>query len=95
MKIQIELRPETKARLESEACALGMAPETYLVQFVEEHLGADQLLVDPHTKKSVGEAIDRILELRKGDILSGLKSKDLIRKGHKYEWRSRRPQAKS
>jgi hypothetical protein len=95
MKIQIELRPETKARLESEACALGMAPETYLVQFVEDHLGAHPLLVDPHTKSPVGEVIDRILEPRKGNLLGGLESKDPIHEGHKYEWRSWRPQAKS
>lgn len=84
MKIQIELRPETKARLDSEASAHGMAPETYLVQFVEDHLGSDPLLADPHKKRSVGEAIDRILELRRGNILGGLKIKDLIHEGHKY-----------
>lgn len=84
MKIQIELRPETKARLDSEAHAHGMAPETYLVQFVEDHLGAEPFLDDPRKKRSIGEAIDRILELRKGNILGGLKIKDLIHEGHKY-----------
>ncbi len=84
MKIQIELRPETKARLDSEAHAHGMAPETYLVQFVENLLGTEPLLVDSHKKRSVGEAIDRILELRKGNVLGSLKIKDLIHEGHKY-----------
>jgi len=32
---------------------------------------------------SVGEAIDRIRELRKGSNLSGLKLKDLIHERHK------------
>jgi hypothetical protein len=84
MKIQIELRPETKALLDSEANAHGMAPETYLVQFVEDHLGSEPVLVDPLKKRSVGEAIDRILELRKGNVLGDLKIKDLIHEGHKY-----------
>ena len=35
-------------------------------------------------RKSVGEAIDRIMELRKGNTLGGVKVKDLIHEGRKY-----------
>jgi hypothetical protein len=33
---------------------------------------------------SVGQAIDRIRELRKGNALAGLKIKNLIHEGHRY-----------
>jgi hypothetical protein len=35
-------------------------------------------------QKSVGEAIDRIRELRKQNTLGDLRTKDLIHEGHKY-----------
>ena len=33
---------------------------------------------------AVGAAIERIIELRKGNKLAGLRTKDLIHEGHKY-----------
>ena len=35
-------------------------------------------------RKSIGEAIDRIMELRNGNTLGGVKGKDLIHEGRKY-----------
>lgn len=68
-------------RLAAEARARGVAVEVYIEQMLVRQL------VGPESEtsgKSVGEAIDRIRELRKQNTLGGLRIKDLIHEGHKY-----------
>jgi hypothetical protein len=77
--IQLELQPEIEAQLAAEAEARGLALDLYIV---EKLVGSGP--VDPVRQRSVGEAIDAIRELRKGNSLGGLKIKDLVHEGHKY-----------
>ena len=77
--IQIHLRPEIEAQLAAEAQARGMALERYIV----EKLTGSQL-AEPAEQHSVDEAIDRIRDLRKGNLLGDLRIKDLIHEGQKY-----------
>ncbi len=67
--------------LAAEARARGVSVEVY----VEEMLARQALDATSHSRlQSVGEAVDRILKLRKGNKLAGLRTKDLIHEGHKY-----------
>ena len=63
------------------ARAHGVSVEVYvqdiLVRQALESTGEEQL-------QCVRAAIDRILELRKGNRLAGLRTKDLVHEGHKY-----------
>jgi hypothetical protein len=76
--IQIQLQPEIESQLTAEAHARGLALDHYIEMIVRARS------VEQVEQRSVAEAIDRIRELRKGNELSGLKIKDLIREGHKY-----------
>jgi hypothetical protein len=68
-------------RLAAEARARGVSVEVY----VEEMLVRQLIAPEGETpQKSVGEAIDRIRELRKQNTLGDLRTKDLIHEGHKY-----------
>jgi hypothetical protein len=68
-------------RLAAEAQARGVSLEVY----VEEMLVRQLIVPEGETpQKSVGEAIDRIRELRKQNTLGDLRTKDLIHEGHKY-----------
>ncbi len=68
-------------RLAAEARARGVSVEVY----VEEMLVRQLIVPEGETpQKSVGEAIDRIRELRKQNTLGDLRTKDLIHEGHKY-----------
>ena len=68
-------------RLAAEARARGVSVETYVQEILArqtiETTGEGRL-------QSVREAIDRILELRKGNKLAGLRVKDLNHEGHKH-----------
>ena len=68
-------------QLAAQARARGVSVEVY----VQEILGRQALAttVEQHLQ-SVRAAIDRILELRKGNNLEGLGTKNLIHEGHKY-----------
>jgi post-segregation antitoxin (ccd killing protein) len=66
--------------LAEQARARGLAVAAY----VEEVLARESQQSAPKDLRAVGEAIDRIKELRKGNTLSGLKIKDLINEGRKY-----------
>ena len=77
--IQIQLQPEIEAQLAAEAQVRGMALEHYIV---EKLVGSRPVM--GARQHSVGEAIDTIRELRKGNKLGGLKIKDLIHEGHRY-----------
>jgi hypothetical protein len=76
--IQIQLQPEIEAQLAAEAKARGEALDRYIEKIVSERSLA------PLRKRTIGEAIDAIRELRKGNNLNGLEIDDLIHEGHKY-----------
>ena len=78
MQVTVQLAPELEARLASEAQARGLALESYITQKLEHS--------DPpaRDRKSVGEAIDAILEMRKGQTLGGISIRELIDEGRKY-----------
>jgi len=68
-------------RLAAEARARGLSVEVYVQEILARQAvdtSRDQSL------QSVGAAIERIIELRKGNKLAGLLTKDLIHEGHKY-----------
>jgi len=76
--IQIQLRPEIEAQLAAEAQDHGLSLDRYIEKIVSGRT------VTRFRRYSVGQAIDRIRELRKGNMLGGLKIKDLIHEGHRY-----------
>lgn len=52
--------------------------------YVEQMLAGKALEATNGSRaESIGQAIDRIRELRKGNKVAGLRLKDLIREGHK------------
>lgn len=68
-------------KLAAEARARGVSVETY----VQEILARQALETAGEQRlQSVRATIDRILQLRKGNKLAGLRTKDLIHEGHKY-----------
>jgi len=77
VKVTIKVPDE----LAAEARARGISVELY----VQEILARKAVNAkDNRRLESVRAAIDRILELRKGNKLAGLRTKDLIHEGHKY-----------
>jgi hypothetical protein len=76
--IQIQLRPELEAQLAAEARNHGLALDRYIEKIVSGRVVTKK---KPH---SVAQAVDRIRELRKGNVLGDLKIKDLIHDGHRY-----------
>jgi hypothetical protein len=64
--IQIQLKPEIEAQLAAEAKDRGMALDRYIETIVEGRPG-EQI-----RRRSVGEAIERIKALRKGNELAVL-----------------------
>jgi post-segregation antitoxin (ccd killing protein) len=77
VKVTIKVPDE----LAAEARARGISVELY-VQEILARKAVDAK--DTRRLESVRAAIDRILELRKGNMLAGLRTKDLIHEGHKY-----------
>jgi plasmid stability protein len=77
----MEVTIKVPDKLAAEARAHGVSVEVYvqeiLAQQVLETTGEER-------RQSVRTAIDRIFELRKGNKLAGLRTKDLIHEGHKY-----------
>jgi plasmid stability protein len=68
-------------KLAAEARAHGVSVEVY----VQEILARQTIETTSEGRlESVRAAIDRIFELRKGNKLAGLRTKDLIHEGHKY-----------
>lgn len=76
--IQIQLQPEVEAQLAAEAHAQGIALDHYIAKIVSARS------VKRIGRRTVGEAIDSIRALRKGNTLGDLKIEDLIHEGHKY-----------
>ena len=77
----MEVTIKVPDKLASEARARGVSVEVYV-----------QDILTRQTLDATGEqglqrartAVERILELRKGNNLAGLRTKDLIHEGHKY-----------
>ncbi len=77
----MEVTIKVPERLAAEARAQGVSVEVY----VQEILARQALgTTDGQSVQSIREAVDRILELRKGNKVAGLRTKDLIHEGHKY-----------
>ena len=77
MEVTIKVPDE----LAAEARARGVSVEVY----VQEVLARQTLESTGERRlQSVRAAIERIFELRKGNKLAGLRTKDLIREGRKY-----------
>jgi len=77
----MEVTIKVPDQLAAEARAHGVSVEVY----VQEILARQALETTGERRlQSVRAAIDRILELRKGNKLTGLRTKDLIHEGHKY-----------
>ena len=68
-------------RLAAEARAHGVSVEAYVQEILARQAPEP---TDERPLQSVCAAIDRILELRKGNKLAGLRTKDLVHEGHKY-----------
>lgn len=68
-------------QLAAAARARGLSVEVYVQEILARQAveGADERHLS-----SVRAAIERIFELRKGNKLAGLRTKDLIHEGHKY-----------
>ena len=77
----MEVTIKVPDQLAAEARAHGVSVEAY----VQEILARQTLETTGEGRlQSVRAAIDRIFELRKGNKLAGLRTKDLIHEGHKY-----------
>jgi plasmid stability protein len=77
----MEVTIKVPDKLAEEARAHGVSVEVY----VQEILARQALEAEGEQHiHSVRAAIDRILEMRQGNKLAGLRSKDLIHEGHKY-----------
>ena len=79
VNIPDELAAEVESRLASEANALGLPVDRYILEKLVGHRPAEGI-----RQQMVAEAIDGIRELRKGNRLSGLRIKDLIDEGRRY-----------
>lgn len=77
----MEVTIKVPDKLAAEARAHGVSVEVY----VQEILARQALETNGEQRlQSVQAAIKRIFELRKGNKLAGLRTKDLIHEGHKY-----------
>jgi hypothetical protein len=77
----MEVTIKVPDKLVAEARAQGVSIEVCVQEIV-----ARQALdnTGEHNPQPVRAAIERILELRKGNKLAGLRTKDLIHEGHRY-----------
>lgn len=77
----MEVTVKVPDRLAAEARSRGVSVEVY----VQEILARQALDATGEGRlQSVRAAIERIFELRKGNKLEGLRTKNLIHEGHKY-----------
>lgn len=77
----MEVKIRVPDKLAAEARAQGVPIEVY-VQEILARQATDA--TSGEGRRSVNAAIDRIKQLRKGNKLAGLRTKDLIHEGHKY-----------
>jgi hypothetical protein len=77
----MEVTIKVPDQLAAEARSRGVSVEVY----VQDILAREALDTNGEgSLQSVQAAIERIFELRKGNKLEGLRTKDLIHEGHKY-----------
>jgi plasmid stability protein len=77
----MEVTIKVPDQLAAAARAHGVSVEVYVQEILARQ--ALETTGEGHLQ-SVRAAIDRILELRRGNKLAGLRTKDLIHEGHKY-----------
>ncbi len=77
----MEVTIKVPDQLAAEARAHGVSVEVYLQEVLARQA---RETTSEGRLQSVRSAIERILELRKGNRLAGLRTKDLIHEGHKY-----------
>jgi hypothetical protein len=77
----MEVTIKVPDKLAAEARAHGVPVEVYVQEIL-----ARQMIDSTNEQglQSVRAAIERILQLRQGNKLPGLRTKDLIHEGHKY-----------
>ena len=76
---------EVTIKIPDELAEVARAHGVSIEVFVQEILARQTLdATGEGHLQSVRSAIERILELRKGNKLGGLRTKDLIHEGHKY-----------
>jgi len=76
MRVKIKVPEEVAAA----ARARGVSVEAYVEDLLARHAGAAS---EEHIS-AASAVIDQIRELRKGNKLAGLRTKDLIHEGHKF-----------
>ena len=77
----MQVKVNVPDRLAAEAQARGVSLEMYIEQMLSEQVVVPE---EESPQGPVAEAINRIRELRKQNMVAGLKAKDLIHEGHKY-----------
>ncbi len=77
--MQLEIQPDVEAQLTAEAEAHGLALDLYVVRKLTE-----PRFTGNSGQHSVSQAVDTIRALRKGNLLGGVKVKDLVEDGRKY-----------
>jgi plasmid stability protein len=77
----MEVTIKVPGKLAADARAHGISVEVYVQEILARQ--ALETAGEQHLQ-SVRAAIDRILELPKGNRLAGLQRKELIHEGHKY-----------
>lgn len=77
----MEVKIRVPDKLAAEARARGVSVEVYVQELLSRQTGQ---IAGEHHIESVREAIERIFQLRNGNKLDGLSTKDLIHEGHKY-----------
>jgi hypothetical protein len=77
----MEVKIKVPDKLAAEARARGVSIEVYVQEILARQTAET---IDAGSLQSTRAAIDRIIDLRKGNKLAGLRTKDLIHEGHKY-----------
>jgi len=77
--------------LAAQAQARGLALDSYLPELLAENLASEAQAAVAATPEAEDKmvarrtaAVDRIIALRQGNVLGGLKIKDLVEEGRKY-----------
>jgi hypothetical protein len=82
--MQVTLTGHAEQLLKKELARQAGRSAEEILERALERLAESATPVTTERKKTAGEAVADILELRKGVTLGGLKIKDLIHEGHKY-----------
>lgn len=77
----MEVTIKVPEKLAAEARAHGVSIEVYVQEILARQAFGT---IGEHRLQAVRAAVERIIELRKGNKLAGLRTKDLIHEGHKY-----------